>query len=179
MSSLDRVIEEFKDINRNPISNCGITVSLQNGNDYRLWKVSILGPKDSSYRGGLFFIGIKFPEEYPLKAPEVYYITPIYHLNVNPRAPRSSEDIPLGHISISTLIWWKPEYRITEVLINIFTLFYFPNPDSPYIIDRAEEFRENRAIYEEKVKKFTRKYANPMKVGKEYSRTEDWNFEDK
>ena len=67
MSSLDRVIEEFKDINRNPIPNCGITVSLQNENDYRLWKVSILGPKDTSYKGGLFFIGIKFPEEYPLR----------------------------------------------------------------------------------------------------------------
>ena len=102
MSSLDRIIEEFKDLTRNPISNCGITISLQNEN-YRLWNVSILGPKDTSYRGGLFFMNVKFPEEYPLKPPEVYYVTPIYHLNVNPRAPRSSEDIPLGNISLSNL----------------------------------------------------------------------------
>jgi len=176
MSSLDRIIEEFKDLTRNPISNCGITISLQNEN-YRLWNVSILGPKDTSYRGGLFFMNVKFPEEYPLKPPEVYYVTPIYHLNVNPRAPRSSEDIPLGNISLSILSWWKPEYKMREVFINIFGLFYKANPESPYGLDRAEEFRENRVIYEEKIKVFTKKYANPMKTNKKYSRTEDWNFE--
>ena len=177
MSSLDRIIEEFKDINRNPISNCGITVGLVNENDYRLWKCYLIGPKDTSYRGGVFFMNVKFPEEYPIKPPEVYYVTPIYHLNVNPRAPRSSEDIPLGNISISTLSWWKPEYTIRETLINIFGLIYKANPDSPYGLDRAEEFRENREKYEEKVKYFTKKYANPMKAGKNYSRTEDWDFE--
>ena len=52
-----------------------------------------------------------------------------------------------------------------------------PNPDSPYIIDRAEEFIENRAKYEEKVKIFTKKYAYPMNANRQYSRTEDWNFE--
>ena len=176
MSSLDRIIEEFKDLTRNPISNCGITISLQNEN-YRLWNVSILGPKDTSYRGGLFFMNVKFPEEYPLKPPEVYYVTPIYHLNVNPRAPRSSEDIPLGNISLSNLSWWKPEYKMREVFINIFGLFYKANPESPYGLDRAEEFRENRVIYEEKIKVFTKKYVNPMKTNKKYSRTEDWNFE--
>jgi ubiquitin-protein ligase len=118
MSSLDRIIEEFKNLNRNPISNCGITVGLINENDYRLWRLPILGPKDTSYKMGLFFICAKFPEEYPIKPPEVYFLTPIYHLNVNPRAPRSSEDIPLGHISISTLSWWKPEYKMREVLVN-------------------------------------------------------------
>ena len=64
-----------------------------------------------------------------------------------------------------------------EVFINIFGLFYKANPESPYGLDRAEEFRENRVIYEEKIKVFTKKYANPMKTNKKYSRTEDWNFE--
>ncbi len=174
---MDRIINEFHDLNRNPLSNCGITVGLQNENekDYSLWKLTILGPKDTSYKIGFFLLGVKFPEDYPLKPPEVYFITPIYHLNVNPRAPRSPEDIPLGHISISTLSWWKPEYTMREVLINIYALFYKANPDSPYGLARAEEFRDNRAMYEEKIKYFTKKYANPM-VNKQYSRTEDWDF---
>ena len=173
---MDRIIEEFKDLNRYPISNCGIVVGLKSENDYRKWYVSILGPKDTSYRGGLFFFYVEFPEEYPLKPPEVYFDTPIYHLNVNPRVPRSSEHIPLGHISLSTLNWWKPEYKMREVFINIFALFYKANPESPYGLDRAEEFINNRAIYEEKVKKFTKKYANPRKPYKQQSRTEDWDF---
>ena len=173
---MDRIINEFRDINRNPISNCGVTTGLKNENDYRIWHLTVIGPKDSSYRGGFFHFYAQFPEEYPLKPPEVYFSTPIYHLNVNPRAPRSSEDIPLGHISLSTLSWWKPEYTMREVLINLFAFLHKPNPDSSYGLDRAEEFRENREMYEEKVKKFTKKYANPMKANKEYSRTEDWDF---
>ena len=176
--SLDRVIEEFKDINRNPISNCGVTVGLKNENDYREWKVSLLGPKDTSYKGGLFFLSIKFPDDYPNKAPEVCFLTPIYHVNVNPKAPKTIGDgvESLGHVCISTLNWWKSEYRMREVLTNIFALFYMANPESPYGLDRADEFRDNRAVYEEKIKKFTRKYANPMKANKEYPRDVDWDF---
>ena len=177
MSSLDRIINEFKELISNPIKNCGITVGLVNLNDYRLWRLHIIGPKDTSYKLGVFFFCAKFPEEYPIKPPEVYYLTPIYHLNVNPKAPRSSEDIPLGHISLSTLSWWKPEYTMREVLINIYGLFYKANPDSSYGLARAEEYREDRAIYEEKIKHFTKKYANIKNSGFEYSRTEDWNFE--
>ena len=173
---MDRIINEFKDINRNPLSNFGITVGLQNLNDYSFWKITLLGPIDTPYKAGLFFLNAKFPEDYPLKPPEVYFITPIYHLNVNPRVPRSPEDIPLGHISISTLSWWKPEFKMREVLINIFVLFYKTNPDSPYGLSRAEEFREHRELYNKKAKYFTKKYANPMTRDKKYSRTEDWDF---
>ena len=88
--SLERIIEEFKDINRNPISNCGVTVGLVNDYDYTEWKVTLLGPKDTSYKSGLFFLSIKFPNDYPNKAPEVCFLTPIYHVNVNPKAPKTT-----------------------------------------------------------------------------------------
>ena len=63
-----------------------------------------------------------------------------------------------------------------EVLINIFALFYKANPGSPYGLSRAEEFLENRGLYEEKIKHFTEKYASPNLANKQYSRTEDWDF---
>ena len=173
---MNRLIEEFREINRRPISNCGITIGLINKNDYRLWKVSILGPKDTPYYLGLFFMNIKFPEEYPLKAPIAYFTTPIYHLNINPKAPKSPGDLPLGSVSISTLSCWKPEIKMREVLINIFVLFFKTNPDSPYGLDRAKEFRENRKAYDEKIKYFTKKYAHPMKANIIYDRNKDWDF---
>ena len=176
MDPLDRIIEEYHDINKNPIANCGQTLGLFNESDYRKWRVTLLGPIDSSYKGGLFCLGCEFPEKYPLEPPEVYFITPIYHLNINPNAPKYPNDIPLGHVSISTLDWWKPEYSMKEVFINIFYLFYIANPESPYGIDRAEEFRDNRATYEEKVKYFTKKYAHPFIASESYDRTKDWNF---
>ena len=172
---MNKIIDEFKNFTKNPLSNCGVTVGLVD-NDYRLWAITLIGPKDSSYSGGLFKINIKFPEDYPLKPPEVYYVTPIYHLNINPRAPRSSEDLPLGYVSLSTLSWWKPEYTVREILINTFALFYKANPESPFGLDRAEEFLENRAVYDEKVKHFTKKYASPFRKYIE-DKTKDWDFE--
>ena len=61
-----------------------------------------------------------------------------------------------------------------EILTNIFTLFYLPNPESPYGFDRAIEFKNNKGLYEEKIKFFTEKYAKPNVCGKEYN--ESWDF---
>ena len=174
-----RIREEFKDINENIISGySSVTVGLMNDYDLNEWKVSIFGPKDTSYKGGLFILSIKFPDNYPNEHPEVCFLTPIYHVNVNPKAPKTSGDgvESLGQAYLSTLNLWKPEYRMREVLTNIYALFYMANPDSPYEPEIAEEFRENRDIYEEKIKQFTQIYANPMKNKKEYPRDVDWNF---
>ena len=134
------------------------------------------GPKDTSYKGGYFVLSVKFPDDYPNHAPEVVFTTPIYHLNINPIKSNISGAEQLGHVSISTLNWWEPYYKIKEVFINIFALLYSPNPESPYGIARADEFRTNRQLYEEKVKYFTKKYANPKyaNIDKEYD--DSWDF---
>ena len=62
---------------------------------------------------------------------------------------------PLGHVCISTLNWWKPEYKMIEVLTNIFGLFYMANPESPYGLDRAQELQFNRSLHKEKIKFFS------------------------
>ena len=61
-------------------------------------------------------------------------------------------------------------------MTNIFALFYLANPDSPYGLDRADEFRNNRALYEEKVRKYTEQYANPLKGFEMYPKDQDWVF---
>ena len=174
------IINEYKDINTKPIGNCGIYVGLFDENNYRKWRASILGPKDTSYKGGLFYLSVTFPENYPELPPEVCFLTPIYHLNVKPYAanPKHPGSEPLGHVSLSTLNFWRPHYTIKEVLIHTFTLLYFNNPDSPYGLDRADEFRFNRQAFEEKVKLFTKKYAHPIK-GKNLNpqdKDKDWDF---
>ena len=63
-------------------------------------------------------------------------------MNVNPCAPKKEGDESLGHECISTLNWWKPEYKIRDVLLNIYSLFYMTNVDSPYGINRAQEYKE-------------------------------------
>ena len=143
-SGRDRIIEEFNDLSKNPITNIGLTVGLFDYNDPTKWRVTIAGPKDTSYKDGFFNILVDFPPEYPQKPPEVCFLTPIYHVNINYCAPSSPGAESLGHVCISTLNWWKPEFRMRELFTNIFALFYMGNPDSPYGLDRADELRNNR-----------------------------------
>ena len=165
--------KEFKDLNKNPISNIGVTVGLVNKNLFE-WTATLLGPTDTSYSSGLFILRIKFPKNYPKQRPEVCFVTPIYHINVNPRKPKNKGEEPLGHVCISTLNWWKPTNKIREVLTDIFALFYMANPKSPYGLDRATEFIQRNNLYEEKVRYFTKKYANPEICEKTYNN--DWDF---
>ena len=174
LDAMKRLKKEFEQLDNNPNSNFGITVGLINQNDIFHWRASIKGPDDSSYKGGIFILTIDFPEDYPNHPPEVCFKTPIYHVNVNSvKSPNSDR---LGHVCISTLNWWKPEYKIREVLYKIYALFYMANPDSPYGLERGIELRDNKKLYEEKVKHFTKKYANMQncQIDKDYN--DSWDF---
>ena len=174
VNAMKRIKEELREINKNPIANIGVTVRLVNDDNVFEWRCTLMGPKDTSYRNGIFFLNIKFPDNYPKSAPEVAFKTPIYHINVNPNKLDMKGAEALGHVCISTLNWWNPECTVKQILTDIFALFYMANPDSPYGMDRANEFRFNKALHEEKIKKFTKKYANPIAANKEY--TESWDF---
>ncbi len=168
--SLNLIQNEFYDLQQNPIASLGIVVGMPDSNNPYLWQCTMLGPTDTSFAGGLFYLKIIFPKDYPTQAPEVLFVTPIYHVNVN---HINQPTCPLGHICISTLNFWNPAYRIREILTNIFALFYMGNPESPYGRDRQTEMMKTPQLFEEKIKYFTNKYANPNLGFKEYSL---WDF---
>ena len=167
---LARINNEFNDLSQNPIAAIGVCVGKPNKNNPYEWRCTMIGPGDTSFAGGLFYLRIRFPQDYPQKGPEVLFVTPIYHVNVN---HINQPGCPLGHICLNTLNYWSPEYTMREVLTNIFALFYLGNPDSPYGIDRQKEMLTNQDLFEKKVKFFTQKYAAPQIGYKEYN---VWDF---
>lgn len=51
--------------------------------DMFFWKVLLTGPELTPYSGGCWMLSIFFPARYPSVAPEIRFVTPIRHCNIN------------------------------------------------------------------------------------------------
>ena len=170
--AMNRIKIEFNDINNNPLGEIGVTIGLNDENNIFRWSATLQGPRDTGYGGGLFLLDIKFPEDYPESPPEILFVTPIYHLNIN---SSSQTGISVGKVYCNSLNNWKNYFTIRKIFPEIFVLLYRNNPDCGYDSEKNKEFRLNRPLFEQKVKYFTKKYATPQYFGK-IQKGIDWIF---
>ena len=170
--SMKRIKEELAEINNNPIESISVN-TIEEDNIFE-WKCSLIGPKDTPYSDGVFTLMIRFPDDYPNTTPEVIFTTPIYHINVNPLNDTEQGGKPLGSLSIPSLNMWNPENKIKDVLFDAYSLFYKEDILNPFGIDRVEELKSNRALYEEKIRHFTKKFASTNTINTQFE--EGWDF---
>ena len=150
LTTMKYLKNEYDKLQKDPILSLGCTVGLVN-NDIFHWKITLLGPVDTPYAGGLFILTADFPEKYPNVKPEVRFVNQIYHLNVSPTN---------HHICISILNEWVPKTPMVDVISGIFSLFYNQNPKSPYSGEMAREYETNRNEFNRKAREWTLKYAS-------------------
>lgn len=147
MNSLKRIKCEIQDAEDNPLPNISTTYSKD---DIYKWTASILGPEGSPYEGGMFYLNIVIPNNYPFSPPKIMFETKVFHCNVG-----IGGDICLDLLKEK----WSPALTISKVLLCICSLLDDPNPNDPMVLSSAELYKKDRKEYNRKAKDFTQKYA--------------------
>ena len=113
--------------------------------DIMTWSATMIGPHDSSYENGIFKMLIRFNDEYPVKAPSIKFLTPMFHPNIY-RDGKICIDILQGE--------WSPSQTVQTILLSIMSLLTDPNPSSPANRDAAMLYTSDKIAYDNKVREF-------------------------
>jgi len=145
--ALKRISKELQDLKTDPPTNCSAGPVKD---DMFHWQATIMGPGESPFQGGVFFLSIHFPTDYPFKPPKIQFSTKIYHPNINVN----------GAICLDILRSnWSPALTISKVLLSICSLLTDPNPDDPLVPDIAKQNKTDREQYNSTARQWTQKYA--------------------
>lgn len=117
-----RMQRELKRLQTDPPP--GICAWPSNDNLLTRLEAQIEGPEGTVYAKGLFKLEIQVPERYPFEPPNVKFVTPIYHPNID-----NGGRICLDILNLPPKGAWAPSLNIATVLASIGLLLSEPNPD--------------------------------------------------
>jgi len=116
MSLPKRIIKETERLVNEPVQ--GISATPHDDN-LRYFDVTIDGPSQSPYEGGVFKLELFLPDDYPMTPPKVRFLTKIYHPNID----------RLGRICLDVLkSRWNPTLQRDD-LANVFRQLVARAPD--------------------------------------------------
>ncbi|KAF7919487.1 uncharacterized protein EAE98_009327 [Botrytis deweyae] len=115
----------------------------------------IEGPSESPYAGGIFFLHIYFPVQWPKRPMKVRFLTQIYHPNFS-----ADEDFRLP----SNTAEWLTENSLQNVLLTIFSLLSEPELDEDFIPEIAKEYIDDYNGFFEKAKLSTIEHASQTRL---------------
>ncbi|GAV60490.1 UQ_con domain-containing protein [Cephalotus follicularis] len=142
-----RIQREMSELNMDPPPDCSAGPK---GDNLYHWVSTMMGSPGTPYQGGIFFLDITFPSDYPFKPPKVVFKTRIYHCNVDMAGNLSLEILKDG---------WSPALTITKVLLAIKSTFTNPDPYNPLVPGIARLFLADRAKHDELATEWTLRFA--------------------
>lgn len=145
--SLKAMKKEQADMEIDPVPDCYAAGPV--GEDLFHWKGMIVGPDETPYARGIFFLDIHFPSDYPFRPPKIKFDTKIFHSNVQQKT---------GGIAVDIFTEWSPAWRIDRVLLAIRSIL--ADPLHPAInLDAYKLYRENRPEHDRIAREWTLEYA--------------------
>ncbi|KAL9048797.1 MAG: hypothetical protein Q9162_007543 [Coniocarpon cinnabarinum] len=145
-----RILKETERLQSEPVP--GIS-AVPHKDNLRYFEVTIDGPSQSPYEGGVFNLELFLPDDYPMTPPKIRFLTKIYHPNID----------KLGRICLDVLKSnWSPALQIRTILLSIQALLGAPNPDDPLANDVAQHWKTNEPEAISEAKKWTKNYAMPQ-----------------
>ncbi|XP_048762107.1 ubiquitin-conjugating enzyme E2 2-like [Ostrea edulis] len=131
--------------------DCGFTAGPLE-DDMLHWEASIPGPEESPYKGGRFWLRIDFTADYPFRPPKIFFLTKVFHPNVEPD----------GKICVDFLQdEWKPSYTIGYILMAICSLLLHPNPEKPASQEVANIYISDQEQFTKTAAEWTKLHAPP------------------
>lgn len=114
------------------------------------WQASILGPSNSPYEGGKFFLYIVIPNNYPMFPPQVRFITKIIHPNVSRHG-----DVGIDIIRHN----WSLALTISKLLLSVQSLLTDPFTEICMESELGKMYENERPKFEALARSWTWKYA--------------------
>lgn len=129
----------------------GYEINLVEPDNFEKYYV-LFQPKHGVYRDQKHVLSIKTSYgngsdkyEFPIQAPLVKFLTPVYHTNVSKEG-----SICLDILKESDK--WQPTYGFTHIMYNILLLFDNPNNSSPFNSEASRDYVDCEKIFKENKK---------------------------
>lgn len=143
-----RIMKEIEKINNGDFKEAELTIP--DDSNIRHLRAILNGPVDTPFHNAKFIVDIKLCMNYPMKPPNVVFLTKMFHPNIGKN----------GYICLDILQnEWSPAMSIANIITSLQLLLQEPNPDSPMNMKAAILYKKNKKAYAIKVNEYISKYC--------------------